>query len=272
MRPDAIPGRSLALGTTVSVVTLVVLIPLGVVVLTASGMSAHALAEALLSPRALAAFRLTFLASLAAASVDLIAGTFVAWVLVKYRFPGDVVLDALVDVPLAIPTAVTGIALATLYAPNGSAGRFLATFGLHVGYTQLGVWLALTFVGFPFAVRTVQPVLAAMPKDFEEAAASLGATRAATIARVTLPLLVPAILTGFALALARALGEYGSVIFISGNMPLRTEIAPLLIVTRLEEYDYQGAAAIATVLLVTSLLALLAINTVQRRIAVARAT
>jgi len=270
MKPDAIPGRALALGTTVSIVTLLVLIPLAVVVLTASGLSVSGLREALLSPRALAAFRLTFVASLAAASVDLIAGTFVAWVLVRYRFVGDVFLDALVNVPLAMPTAVTGIALATLYAPTGSAGRVLTTIGLHVGYTQLGVWLALTFVGFPFAVRTVQPVLAAMPSHFEEAAASLGASRAATLARVTLPLLGPAILTGFALALARALGEYGSVIFISGNMPLRTEIAPLLIVTRLEEYDYQGAAAIATVLLVASLLALVAINTIQRRLAVAR--
>ncbi|MFY9780811.1 MAG: sulfate ABC transporter permease subunit CysT [Candidatus Baltobacteraceae bacterium] len=270
MARDSIPGRSLALGTTVTLVTLLVLIPLAVVGLTAGGMSGERLSAALLSPRALAAFRLTFGASLAAAALDVVLGTYVAWILVHYRFAGRPLLDALVDIPLALPTAVTGIALATLYSAHGWAGRVLEAHGLHVAYTALGVGLALAFVGFPFVVRTVQPVLATLPVDLDEAAASLGADRSTTIVRVTLPLLVPSMLAGFALALARALGEYGSVIFISGNMPLRTEIVPLLIVTRLEEFDYQGAAAIATVLLLASFGLLLAINTLQRRLTVAR--
>jgi sulfate transport system permease protein len=271
MRRDAIPGRSLALGTTIAVVALLVLIPLAIVVATAGGNGAGELAPALLSPRALAAFRLTFVASIAAALVDLAAGTFVAWVLVRRHFAGTWLLDLLVDVPLAIPTAVTGIALATLYGAHGWAGSILESHGIHIAYTAYGVWLALAFVGFPFVVRAVQPVLAALPHEFDEAAASLGAEAFATLRRVTLPLLLPAMLTGFALALARALGEYGSVIFISGNMPLRTEIAPLLIVTRLEEYDYRGAAAIAAVLLGGSLVLLLAINLLQRRVATLRA-
>jgi len=265
-RRDAIPGRAFALGTTVAIVTLGVLVPLAVVALTASGMSGSRLAQALLSARALAAFRLTFGASLAAALVDVVAGTLVAWILVKYRFVGRSVLDAVIDVPLALPTAVTGIALATLYSARGVVGRELEAHGIHVAYTPLGIGLALVFVGFPFVVRTVQPVIAALPRELDEAAASLGANRMATIVRVSFPFLVPSILAGFALALARALGEYGSVVFISSNMPLRTEIVPLLIVTRLEEYDYQGAAAIATVLLVASFALLLAINGLQRKL------
>lgn len=265
-RRDAIPGRAFALGTTVAIVTLGVLVPLAVVALTASGMSGSRLAQALLSARALAAFRLTFGASLAAALVDVVAGTLVAWILVKYRFVGRSVLDAVIDVPLALPTAVTGIALATLYSARGVVGRVLEAHGMHVAYTPLGIGLALVFVGFPFVVRTVQPVIAALPRELDEAAASLGANRMATIVRVSFPFLVPSILAGFALALARALGEYGSVVFISSNMPLRTEIVPLLIVTRLEEYDYQGAAAIATVLLVASFALLLAINGLQRKL------
>ncbi len=265
-RRDAIPGRAFALGTTVAIVTLGVLVPLAVVALTASGMSGSRLAQALLSARALAAFRLTFGASLAAALVDVVAGTLVAWILVKYRFVGRSVLDAVIDVPLALPTAVTGIALATLYSARGVVGRELEAHGIHVAYTPLGIGLALVFVGFPFVVRTVQPVIAALPRELDEAAASLGANRMATIVRVSFPVLVPSILAGFALALARALGEYGSVVFISSNMPLRTEIVPLLIVTRLEEYDYQGAAAIATVLLVASFALLLAINGLQRKL------
>jgi sulfate transport system permease protein len=264
-RGDAVPGRAFALGTTVAIVTLAVLIPLATIALTAAGMTGSRLEEALLSPRALAAFRLTFGASLAAAAVDLVAGTYVAWLIVRYDFGGRALLDAVVDVPLALPTAVTGIALATLYSTNGALGKILEPHGIFVAYTQLGVWLALTFVGFPFVVRTVQPVLAAMPSDFEEASAVMGAGRLATLARITLPLLFPSMLAGFALALARALGEYGSVVFISGNMPMRTEIVPLLIVTRLEEYDYQGAAAIATVLLVVSFALLLGINALGRR-------
>ena len=263
---DAIPGRAFALGTTLTIVTLGVLVPLAVVALTAAGMSGPRLAQALLSPRAVAAFELTFGASLAAALVDVFAGTFVAWILVRYRFPGRSALEALIDVPLALPTAVTGIALATLYSAHGAIGSVLEAHGIHVAYTRLGIGLALAFVGFPFVVRTVQPVIAALPVELDEAAASLGASRAATIVRVSLPLLVPSVLAGFALALARALGEYGSVVFISGNMPLRTEIVPLLIVTRLEEYDYQGAAAIATVLLVVSFAMLAGINGVQRKL------
>jgi sulfate/thiosulfate transport system permease protein len=267
---DSIPGRSLALGTTVTLVTLLVLIPLAVVGLTAAGISGQRLSAALLSPRALAAFRLTFGASLAAAALDVVLGTYVAWVLVNYRFAGRPWLDAFVDIPLALPTAVTGIALATLYSAHGWVGALLEAHGMHVAYTPLGVGLALAFVGFPFVVRTVQPVLAALPAEFDEAAASLGAGRLTTIARVTLPLLVPSMLAGFALALARALGEYGSVIFISGNMPLRTEIVPLLIVTRLEEYDYQGGAAVATALLLASFALLFGINALQRRLTLAR--
>ena len=263
---DAIPGRAFALGTTIAIVTLGILVPLAVVALTASGMSGPRLVQALTSPRAVAAFELTFGASLTAAFVDVAAGTFVAWILVRYRFPGRAALDAVIDIPLALPTAVTGIALATLYSAHGAIGRVFEAHGIHVAYTPLGIGLALAFVGFPFVVRTVQPVIAALPRELDEAAASLGAGRAATIARVSLPLLVPSILAGFALALARALGEYGSVVFISGNMPLRTEIVPLLIVTRLEEYDYQGAAAIATVLLIASFALLVAINGLQRKL------
>lgn len=268
--PDAIPGRTVALGSTIAIVTLAVIVPLAVVALTASGTTGPRLAQALLSPRAIAAFELTFGASLAAALIDVVAGTGVAWILVRYRFAGRSALDAVIDIPLALPTAVTGIALATLYSAHGAIGRVLEEHGIHVAYTPLGIGLALTFVGFPFVVRTVQPVIAALPHELDEAAASLGASRLATIARVSFPLLVPSILAGFALALARALGEYGSVVFISGNMPLRTEIVPLLIVTRLEEYDYQGAAAIATVLLVASFGLLVAINGLQRRLVAKR--
>jgi sulfate transport system permease protein len=270
MKRDAIPGRAFALGTTVAIVTLGVLIPLAVVAATAAGMSPARLEQALLSPRALAAFRLTFGASLVAAIVDVVAGTYVAWILVRYHFRGRSILDAVVDIPLALPTAVSGIALATLYGAHGWIGSVLEAHGLHVAYTPLGVCLALTFCGFPFVVRTVQPALASLPPDLEEAATSLGASRTAILARITVPLLIPSMLAGFALALARALGEYGSVVFISGNMPLRTEIVPLLVVTRLEEYDYQGAAAIATVLLLASFVLLLGINVLQRRFVVAR--
>ncbi len=263
---DAIPGRAFALGTTIAIVTIGILIPLAVVALTASGMSGARIAHVLTSPRAIAAFELTFGASLAAALVDVVAGTFVAWILVRYRFAGRSALDAVIDIPLALPTAVTGIALATLYSAHGAIGRVLEAHGMYVAYTPLGIGLALAFVGFPFVVRTVQPVIAALPRELDEAAASLGAGRAATIARISFPLLVPSILAGFALALARALGEYGSVVFISGNMPLRTEIVPLLIVTRLEEYDYQGAAVIATTLLIASFALLLGINGLQRKL------
>jgi sulfate transport system permease protein len=211
----------------------------------------------------MAAYRLSFGASLIAASVNAVFGLVVAWVLVRYQFLGRRVVDALVDLPFAMPTAVAGIALTTVYSPTGWIGRHLEPFGVRVAFTQLGVMTALTFIGLPFAVRTVQPVLQDLATDVEEAAASLGASRFSTFRRVTLPAVAPALLTGFTLAFARALGEYGSVVFISGNIPMRTEIATLLIMAKLEQYDYAGATAIASVLLVVSFLLLLAINLVQ---------
>ena len=267
---DTIPGRAPALGLTLALVSAVVVVPLGALVLALHGVTAATLAQAVLSPRALAAFRLTFGAALAASTIDLFAGLFVAWILVRYRFPGRAGLDALVDIPFALPPAVTGIALAVLYGAHGAVGGWREGHGLHVAYTQFGIGIALTFVAFPFVVRTVQEPLAKLPAAFAEAAASLGAGEWSIFARVTLPLLGPALLTAFTLALARTLGEYGSVIFIAGNIPGRTEIAPLLIVTRLEEYDYTGAAAIAVVLLAFSFALLLAINGFQRRMTLAR--
>jgi sulfate transport system permease protein len=268
---DAIPGRALALGSTIAIVTLVVFMPLAAVVFALRGITAEQLGEALLTHNAIASFQLTVGASLVSAAIDLVLGTYFAWVLVRYRFTLKRLLDALVDVPLAIPTAVTGITLATLYGAHGWVGQVLEAHGLHVAYTPLGIVLALTFVGLPFVVRSVEPVLAALPRDLDEAAAGYGASRTAIAWRITLPLIAPAMVTGFALALARALGEYGSVVFISGNMPGRTVIAPLAIVTHLDEYDYQGAAAVATVLLALSLGMLVAINALQRRLSVAKA-
>lgn len=267
---DTIPGRSLALGTTIALIAAVVVLPLAALALALRGVTAATFATAVLSPRALTALRLTFGSALAASLIDLLVGLFVAWVLVRYRFPGRAALDALVDIPFALPPAVTGITLATLYGVHGAFGGWLEAHGLHVAYTQLGIGIALTFVAFPFVVRTLQEPLAQIPLAFTEAAASLGAGGGTIFWRVTLPLLSPALLTAFTLALARTLGEYGSVIFIAGNMPGRTEIAPLLIVTRLEEYDYTGAAAIAIVLLAVSFAALLAINGLQRRMTLAR--
>ena len=215
------------------------------------------------SPRVLASYRLSFGAAFVAALVNASFGFVVAWVLVRYRFPGKRVVDALVDLPFALPTAVAGITLTTLYAKHGWIGRQLEPLGVEVAYTPLGIALALTFIGLPFVVRTLQPVLQDLDAEVEEAAASLGASRAQTFARVLFPTLWPALTTGFALAFARGVGEYGSVVFISGNMPMRTEIAPLLIVTKLEQYDYAGATAIAVTLLVTSFALLLAINALQ---------
>jgi sulfate transport system permease protein len=228
-----------------------------------SGLGWHAFWEAVTSPRVLASYRLSFFASLIAAAVNSVFGVLVAWVLVRYKFPGRRLMDALVDLPFALPTAVAGIALTTLYAPNGWMGSQLAPLGIQVAYAPLGVMLALTFIGLPFVVRTVQPVLQDLDADVEEAAASLGATRGQIFWKVLLPMLGPAILTGFALAFARAIGEYGSVVFISGNMPMKTEIAPLLIMTKLEQFDYAGATAIAVVMLVASFALLLAINVLQ---------
>jgi sulfate/thiosulfate transport system permease protein len=265
-----IPGRGLALGTTLTAVSLIVLIPLAAIVITAAGDTPAHIFAAAFSPRALAAYRVSGVSALIASAIDVVAGGFIAVVLVRYPSAGMKALDALVDVPFAIPTAVTGITLATLYGPHGWVGSLLAAHGIAIAYTPAGIVLALAFVGLPFVVRTVQPIVATLPLSFNEAAASLGATPFTIARRITLPLLTPGLLTGFALALARTLGEYGSVIFIAGNMPLHTEIAPLVIVTRLEEYDYSGAAAVAVVCLLASFVMLLAINALQRRLSALR--
>jgi len=258
-----LPGFDLALGFTLLYLGLIVLVPLSAAFLKTFTMTWPAFWEAVTSPRVMASYRLTFGASLAAALLNSVFGLIVAWVLVRYEFPFKRIVDALVDLPFALPTAVAGIALTSLYAANGWIGQYLALIGVKVSYTPLGVFVALTFIGLPFVVRTVQPVLEDMQKELEEAAATLGATRAQTFTRVILPILTPALLTGFALAFARALGEYGSVIFIAGNMPMISEITPLLIITKLEQYDYQGATAIAVVMLVAAFAMLLAINLLQ---------
>ncbi|HEY8549149.1 MAG TPA: sulfate ABC transporter permease subunit CysT [Vicinamibacterales bacterium] len=271
MRPHAsgrparrvLPGFGPALGVTVTYISLLVLIPLSGVFLKATELSWEAFVEAVSNPRALAAYRLTFGASALAAGINAVFGLLVAWVLVRYPFPGRKVVDGLVDLPFAMPTAVAGIALTAVYSANGWIGRHLEPLGLKVAFTPIGVIVALTFIGLPFVVRTVQPVLLDLEAETEEAAASLGATRLQTFVRVILPGILPALLTGFALAFARALGEYGSVVFISGNLPGRTEIATLLIMTKLEQYDYAGATAIASVLLLLSFALLLVINALQ---------
>ncbi len=262
-RHSVLPGFDLALGFTLLYLSFIVLIPLSAAFLKTFTMTWPAFWEAVSSPRVMASYRLTFGASLAAALLNLVFGLVVAWVLVRYDFPFKRIVDALVDLPFALPTAVAGIALTSLYAANGWIGQYFALLGIKVSYTPLGVFVALTFIGLPFVVRTVQPVLEDLQKELEEAAATLGATRAQTFTRVILPVLTPALLTGFALAFARALGEYGSVIFIAGNMPMISEITPLLIITKLEQYDYQGATAIAVVMLVAAFVLLLAINLLQ---------
>jgi sulfate transport system permease protein len=258
-----LPGFGLSTGFTVLYLCLVVLVPLSTLVLRAGTASWAEAVKVAASPRALASYRLSFGASLVAALVNVPAGVLVAWVLARYRFPGRALVDAVVDLPFALPTAVSGIALTAVYARTGWVGRYLAKVGIEGAFSPLGVVIALTFIGLPFVIRTVQPVLEDLDPELEEAAAVLGAGRLTTFRRVLLPALVPAALTGFALAFARALGEYGSVVFISGNMPLRTEIAPLVIMTRLEQYDYAGAAAIALVLLAASFFMLLAVNRLQ---------
>jgi len=262
-RHSVLPGFDLALGFTLLYLGFIVLIPLSAAFLKTFTMTWPAFWDAVTSPRVVASYRLTFGASLAAALLNAFFGLVVAWVLVRYDFPFKRLVDALVDLPFALPTAVAGIALTSLYAANGWIGQYLALVGVKVSYTPLGVFVALTFIGLPFVVRTVQPVLEDLQKELEEAAATLGATRAQTFTRVILPVLTPALLTGFALAFARALGEYGSVIFIAGNMPMVSEITPLLIITKLEQYDYQGATAIAVVMLVAAFSMLLAINLLQ---------
>jgi len=260
---SVLPGFGLTLGFTLAYLTLIVLIPLAGLFVKTAGLSWDQFANAVLSPRVLAAYRLSFGAALIGAGVNAVFGLIVAWVLVRYRFPGRRVIDALVDLPFALPTAVAGITLTALFSKNGWIGGLLEPLGVKVAYTPLGVMVALTFVGLPFVVRTLQPVLQDIDPEIEEAAASLGAGRFQTFLRVLFPAFFPALATGFALAFARGVGEYGSVVFIAGNMPMRTEIAPLLIVTKLEQYDYAGATAVAVVLLVISFALLLAINALQ---------
>jgi len=262
-RRSAIPGFGLSLGLTVSLLSLVVLIPLSAVILKASGQSFSEFLEAGFSPRALGAYRLSFGAAFVAAMVNALFGVLTAWALVRYEFPGKSIINGLVDLPFALPTAVAGIALASLYAPNGWVGQYLEAIGIKAAYSPLGVVIALTFIGLPFVVRSIEPVLRDLSADVEEAAASLGAGRVSIIGRVILPALGPAWLTGFALSFARGVGEYGSVIFIAGNMPFKSEIAPLLIVIQLEQFNYQAASTIAVVMLSASFAMLLVINAIQ---------
>jgi sulfate transport system permease protein len=264
-QPSILPGFGLTLGITVVYLGLLVLLPLAALFLKAASISFEQFWTIATSPRALAAYRLSFGAALTAAGLNVVFGLLLAWVLVRYRFPGDRLVNSMVDLPFALPTAVAGITLTAAYSKNGWFGAPLEALGIHVAYTPLGVVLALTFVGLPFVVRTVQPVLAELESDEEEAAATLGASRWQTFRRVLLPYITPALLTGFALAFARGLGEYGSVVFIAGNMPGQTEIAPLLIVTRLQQFDYVGAAVIAVVTLLGSFAVLLAVNVLERR-------
>lgn len=259
-----IPGFKLTLGYTIFYLALIVLIPLSMLVLKTTDLTWAEFVETVTSPRTLAAYRLSFGAAFIAALINGVFGFLIAWVLSRYSFPGRSIIDAAVDLPLALPTAVAGIALTALYAPNGWIGQYLAKVGVKGAYSELGIVIALTFIGLPFVVRTIQPVLEDLDPALEEAAASLGAGRRQTFLRILFPTLVPPLITGVTMAFARAVGEYGSVIFIAGNMPGKTEIAPLLIVTKLEQYDYAGATAIALVMLAVSFALLFAINLLQR--------
>ncbi|WP_028003967.1 sulfate ABC transporter permease subunit CysT [Sinorhizobium meliloti] len=262
-QPSVIPGFGLALGITLAWLTIIVLIPLSGLLWRSSGLGWSKFVELALDERTVNALTISFGTAFIAAVVNLVFGVLLAWVLVRYRFPGKRVIDAMVDLPFALPTAVAGIALTTLYAPNGWIGSLLAPLGIKIAFTPAGIVVALIFVGLPFVVRTVQPIMEEIDKEVEEAAATLGATRFQTISRVLLPGLLPAGLTGFALAFARGVGEYGSVIFIAGNLPYVSEIAPLLIVIRLEEFNYPAATAIAAVMLLLSFMMLLVINVIQ---------
>ncbi|MFC0686248.1 sulfate ABC transporter permease subunit CysT [Novosphingobium clariflavum] len=261
--PSVLPGFGLTFGFSLAWLSLIVLIPLSTLFLKSAGMGWHAFLEVGFSPRALAAYRLSFGTAAAAALVNAVFGLLVAWVLVRYRFPGKGVVGALVDLPFALPTAVAGIALTALYAPSGWVGQYLDPLGIKVAFTATGITVALVFIGLPFVVRSVEPVLADLGKDVEEASATLGANRFQTFFRVIFPAILPALFTGAAMAFARGVGEYGSVIFISGNMPGKTEIAPLLIVTQLEQYAYDGATAIAMVMMLISFAVLFALNALQ---------
>jgi sulfate transport system permease protein len=258
-----LPGFRLSLGYTLLYLSLIVLVPLAAVLLKTATLSPEAFWQAVSAPRVVASYRLSFGAALIAAAVNAFFGLMLAWVLVRYSFPGKRIVDALVDLPFALPTAVAGIALSALYAPSGWLGRYLELAGLKIAFAPAGVMVALIFIGLPFVVRTVQPVLEDLDTEIEESAATLGARRWQTFRHVILPVVAPALMTGFALAFARAIGEYGSVIFIAGNLPMVSEIAPLIIVTKLEQYDYAGATAIALVMLVASFVLLLAINALQ---------
>lgn len=260
---SVLPGFGLTLGFTLFYLSLIVLIPLSTLPIRSASMSWAAFWEATTDPRVVASYRLSLTAAFAAAGVNAVFGALVAWVLVRYDFPGRRIVDALIDLPFALPTAVAGITLTALYAPNGWLGAPLASHGWRIAFTPLGITVALVFIGLPFVVRTLEPVMEDLDVQVEEAATSLGASRWAVVTRVILPYLYPAWLTGFALAFARAIGEYGSVVFISGNMPMQTEIAPLLIITKLEQFDYAGATAIAFVMLIASFLLLLGINALQ---------
>lgn len=262
-RAGVLPGFGLSMGFTMLYTSLIVLIPLSALFFKSATLDWPTFWATVTAPRVVASYQLTFGAAFVAALVNLVFGSIVAWCLVRYSFPGKKIVDALVDLPFALPTAVAGIALTALYAPNGWLGQYLEPLGIKVAYSPLGVVVALIFIGLPFVVRTVQPVLEDAERELEEAAASLGAGRIQTFYRVLLPTLMPALLTGFALAFARAVGEYGSVVFISGNMPMVSEITPLLIISKLEQFDYAGAAAIATVMLVFSFVLLLIINALQ---------
>jgi sulfate transport system permease protein len=262
-RRDILPGFGLTLGVSLAWLGLIVLIPLATIFVRTAGMGWHDFAQAGLSDRALAAYRLSFGTAAAAGLVNAVFGLIVAWVLARYAFPGKQLVNAIVDLPFALPTAVAGIALTAIYAPNGWAGQIFTPLGIKLAFTPAGITIALIFIGLPFVVRSVEPVLADLGRDVEEAAATLGASRLQTFRRIVLPAIAPALLTGFALAFARGVGEYGSVIFISGNIPGRTEIAPLLIVTQLEQYSYDGATAIAMVMLLVSFAVLLGINLAQ---------
>jgi len=262
-RSRVLPGFGLSLGFTLAYVSFIVLIPLAAVFIKSFGIGWDGLWEILTSERILKSLQLSFSSALIAAFINVVFGLLLAWCLVRYHFPGKRLVDALVDLPFALPTAVAGIALTSLYAPTGWIGQYLEPLGIHVAYTPIGITLALVFIGIPFIVRTVQPVLSDIETELEEAASALGANRWQTITKIILPILLPALFTGFALAFARGVGEYGSVIFIAGNQPFKTEIAPLMIISRLEEYDYAGATTIAAVMLVLSFIILFAINLLQ---------
>ena len=262
-RSRVLPGFGLSLGFTLAYLSLIVLIPLSAVFIKSMGIGCDGLWEILSSERILKSLQLSFSAAIIAALVNVVFGLLLAWCLVRYSFPGKRIVDALVDLPFALPTAVAGIALTSLYAPTGWIGQYLEPLGIKVAYSPIGITLALIFIGLPFVVRTVQPVLADLETELEEAASALGATRLQIATKVILPILFPALITGFALAFARGVGEYGSVIFIAGNQPFETEIAPLMIISRLEEYDHAGATTIAVVMLVLSFFILFLINLLQ---------